>query len=81
MVPDEWKEKHLYLEFEGVYKNSTVSINGVEIGGRSYGYVPFLVKLDKGLKYGQENMRDMIRGHTRHIWAGHRRLYTLHRQG
>lgn len=55
-VPEEWEEKCIYLEFEGVYKNSTVSLNGVKIGGRPYGYVPFLTKLDEGIKYGEENV-------------------------
>ena len=55
-VPEEWKEKCIYLEFEGVYKNSAISLNGVKIGGRPYGYVPFLIKLDEGIKYGEENV-------------------------
>lgn len=46
----------IYLEFEGVYKNSTVSLNGIKVGGRPYGYVPFLVKLDDSVKYGEENV-------------------------
>lgn len=28
----------------------------MKIGVRPYGYVPFLVKLDKGIKYGEENV-------------------------
>lgn len=55
-VPEEWEEKCIYLEFEGVYKNSTISLNGVKIGGRPYRYVPFLTKLDEGIKYGEENV-------------------------
>ncbi|MGN0350239.1 MAG: glycoside hydrolase family 2 TIM barrel-domain containing protein [Roseburia sp.] len=56
IVPGEWKEKRIYLEFEGIYKNSVIRINGEKIGGRPYGYVPFLIKLDKGIKYGKENV-------------------------
>lgn len=55
-VPEEWKEKCVYLEFEGVYKNSAISLNGIKVGGRPYGYVPFLIKLDEGIKYGEENV-------------------------
>lgn len=56
VVPEEWKGKCVYLEFEGVYKNSAISLNGEKIGGRPYGYVPFLLRLDKGIKYGEENV-------------------------
>lgn len=45
-VPEEWKEKHVELEFGGIYKNSKVYINGQEAGGRPYGYVPFNVEMD-----------------------------------
>ena len=42
VAPKEWKNRRIYLEFEGVYKNSAVSLNGIKIGGRPYGYVlPF----------------------------------------
>lgn len=54
-VPDEWKTQTVLLEFEGVYKNSSVMINGQEAGGRPYGYVPFQICLDKYLRYGEEN--------------------------
>lgn len=54
-IPDEWKEKHLCLQFEGVYKNSRVLINGKEAGGAEYGYIPFFVELDEFVVYGKEN--------------------------
>lgn len=54
-VPADWKNQHLLLQFEGVYKNSTVFINGTQAGGAAYGYIPFFVELDAYLRYGQEN--------------------------
>lgn len=54
-VPKEWEEKHVELEFGGIYKNSKVFLNGQEAGGRPYGYVPFTVSADGFLKYGEEN--------------------------
>ncbi len=54
-VPAEWKQKHLCLQFEGVYKNSRVLINGKEAGGVEYGYIPFFIELDDFLEYGCEN--------------------------
>ena len=35
-VPEDWQEKHIVFEFEGVYKNSKVYLNGQEAGGRPY---------------------------------------------
>lgn len=55
-VPEEWRDKTVLFEFEGVYKNAKVSINGQEAGGRPYGYVPFLIEADAHLEYGEENV-------------------------
>ena len=54
-VPESWKESHLILEFEGVYRNSTVYVNGTAAGGSAYGYTPFFVTLDEFLCFGKEN--------------------------
>lgn len=54
-APADWADKTVMLEFEGVYRHSTVCINGKKAGGRAYGYVPFTVCLDGLLNYGAEN--------------------------
>ena len=54
-APAEWEGKHVLFRFEGVYKNSSVSINGKTAGGRPYGYIPFEVCADALLNYGGEN--------------------------
>ncbi len=59
-VPAEWKEKSISICFEGVYKNSEIYLNDEKIYERPYGYVPFLVCLDNGLQYGQENHLKVI---------------------
>ncbi len=46
----------ILLQFEGVYKNSKVYLNDKEIGGASYGYIPFFVDLSKDLLWGQTNV-------------------------
>ena len=53
-VPADWADKKVLIEFEGVYKNCTVSLNGKEIGSHRYGYTGFALEL-KALKYGEEN--------------------------
>lgn len=54
-VPAEWEDKHVELQFEGVYKNSKVYVNGKEAGGAAYGYIPYFVNLDGALNYGAVN--------------------------
>ena len=55
-VPEEWADKSVSLQFEGVYKNARVYLNGKEAGGASYGYIPFFVKTEGLLHYGAENV-------------------------
>lgn len=54
IVPAEWKGKKVMIEFEGVYKNCTVSLNGTVIGGHRYGYTTFALSLEN-LHWGGEN--------------------------
>ncbi|GHU03066.1 beta-galactosidase [Spirochaetia bacterium] len=55
-VPENWQDKYITFQFEGVYKNSKVYINGTEAGGRPYGYIPFFVETKGLLNYGAENI-------------------------
>ncbi len=49
------EKKTMLLQFEGVYKNSTMALNGKVIGGADYGYIPFFVDLTEHLRWGEEN--------------------------
>lgn len=44
-----------YIEFDGVYRNSEVWINGNYLGKRPYGYSSFRYELTPYLHYGDEN--------------------------
>ncbi len=46
--------KKVFVEFEGVYMNSTVWLNGHLLGHRPYGYISFEYELTPYLHYGQE---------------------------
>lgn len=59
LAPMEWEGQKVLVEFEGVYKNSTVSLNGTVIGGHKYGYTTFTVEL-AGLRYGEENTLTVV---------------------
>lgn len=54
-VPDEYKNKRVTFEFEGVYANAMVYINGDFAGQHPFGYSNFYVKADPFLKYGEKN--------------------------
>jgi beta-galactosidase len=46
----------IYIDFDGVYCNSTVWVNGTELGTRPYGYISFRYDLTPYVKYGEENV-------------------------
>lgn len=54
-VPEEENGKTFILEFEGVYHNAEVYVNGEKAGFRPYGYTNFYINIGKYLKYGEEN--------------------------
>lgn len=54
-VPEEDADKKAVLEFEGVYHNAEVYINGKKAAFRPYGYINVYVELNDFLRYGAEN--------------------------
>jgi len=55
-VPASWKSKTISVEFDGVFKNSEVFINGHSLGIRPNGYISFSYELSEYLNFGQENI-------------------------
>ena len=60
VVPAEWEGKVVFVEFEAVYKNATVYLNGELVAERPYGYSNFYAELTAGLKIGEENELKVI---------------------
>lgn len=58
-APADWTDKTVIIEFEGVYKNATVSLNGREIAFHAYGYTGFFVEL-RDLNIGGENILTVV---------------------
>ncbi len=54
-VPADWADQTVVFEFEGVYHNAEVYINGEKAAFRPYGYTNFYVAANDFLKYGEEN--------------------------
>jgi len=55
-APADWLGKQVTIEFEGVYMNSDVWLNGVHLGFHPYGYTTFVYDLTPHLKLGQKNV-------------------------
>ena len=54
-VPASAKGKYIAIDFDGVYRNSEVWINGHYLGKRPNGYIAFRYDLSKHLRYGGLN--------------------------
>ena len=55
-IPDEkWRGNNVYFVAESVYRNGKVLLNGKELAGRPYGYLPITADLTDELEYGKEN--------------------------
>lgn len=54
-VPEEWADKTVLIEFEGVYRDATVHINGDFVAHEPNGYAAFTVEADAFLAFGETN--------------------------
>ena len=54
-APEEWRDRRVRLQFEGVYRDAQVFVNDDFAGGEPYGYGEFLIDLDPCLRYGATN--------------------------
>ena len=55
-VPESFKGKVVRIDFDGVYNNADVWINGHHLGQRPYGYAPFSYNLSNCLNFGGDNV-------------------------
>ncbi len=54
-VPEGWRDKTVVLEFEGVYRDAVVFVNGDFVVHEPNGYNAFSAVLDPFLRYGEPN--------------------------
>ncbi len=59
-APAEMAEKKLILEFEGIYHNAEIYLNGKKIAERPYGYTQILADISEKLTIGEENELKVI---------------------
>ncbi|QBG49219.1 glycoside hydrolase family 2 protein [Verrucomicrobia bacterium S94] len=55
-IPESGKGRIYRIDFDGVYNNSEVWVNGHYLGKRPYGYIPFSYELTEYLNYGGKNV-------------------------
>ncbi len=75
-VPAAWAEKRVTLEFEGVYMNAMVYLNGDFAGQCPNGYAGFTIPCNRRLNYGAENeIRVMCSGDQDSRWYAGTGIY------
>ena len=52
----EWDGKRVILQFDGVYMNSDVWVNGHHVGKRPYGYISFWYDVTRHLRQGENTI-------------------------
>lgn len=68
-APEEYRDRRVLLDFEGVYRTAMVYVNGALAGHWATGYTGFVVDLDDHLRYGQDNeIRVVCRAHQDSRW-------------
>lgn len=68
-VPAHFADKKVSIEFEGVYRDAMIFVNGVFAGQRPNGYAGFTIALDPYLQYGAPNtIRVDARAHDDSRW-------------
>ncbi len=55
-APAEWRGKRVSVEFDGVYKDATVYLNGRKLGTHPYGYTSFAFDLTPGVNFSAPNV-------------------------
>ena len=56
VVNEAYAGKKVFIDFDGVYMNSEVFVNGISLGKRPYGYISFRYDMTPYLKIGEENV-------------------------
>jgi len=54
-VPETWKDKKVFIHFDGISERGELWVNGVYYGMRPYRYVPYYYEISKDLIVGKQN--------------------------
>jgi hypothetical protein len=51
-VPVDWKNKRIFVEFEGAFRDAQIYVNGQQVGSHKGGYTGFSIDITKQIKTG-----------------------------
>ncbi len=54
------KGQRVLIDFEGIMYTADVLLNGERVGGTTYGYVGFDIDLSQKLRYGEDNLIEVV---------------------
>ncbi|SDQ30935.1 glycoside hydrolase family 2 TIM barrel-domain containing protein [Microbacterium sp. cf332] len=75
-VPEEWRSRTVVLEFEGVYRDAVVFVDGAFAAHQANGYAGFSVVLDPFLRFGAVNRISVeARAHRDSRWYSGAGIY------
>jgi beta-galactosidase len=55
-IPEGQSSKRIIVQFDGIYMNPEIWINGVSLGSHPYGYTSFWYDISKNIKFGKPNV-------------------------
>lgn len=55
-LPADWSDRKVWIDFDGVYRNSTVYLNGHRLGAHPSGYIGFREELNSFANFGGKNV-------------------------
>jgi len=56
LLPPDVKDKEVYLEFEGIYKDPKIQVNGIDFPVDPYGFNDILIDVTKAVKPGENEI-------------------------
>nr|WP_314841457.1 glycoside hydrolase family 2 TIM barrel-domain containing protein [uncultured Microbacterium sp.] len=75
-APAEYSGRQVFLEFDGVYRDAAIFVNGNLAGQRAFGYSRFTVRIDPYLAFGADNeIRVECRTHLDSRWYAGAGIY------
>lgn len=56
VIPENVQTKRIVVQFDGIYMNPEIWINGISLGSHPYGYSSFWFDITRNVKFGKKNI-------------------------
>ena len=80
-LPSDWEGMQVKLRFDGVHSESTVYLNGKEVGAHSGGMTAFEIDITKALQKGENRLAVKVRSESMADMLGSLTQYAAHQLG